>query len=105
LIDSAGKLNSDAQYGEELSLNYNNKIGEFSYNVGGNVSYSRSKDLSQYKPLFNNSLDQYRNSAANRYSHIDWGYQVIGQFTSQEQINNYKINNDNRVTLPCCQVT
>jgi TonB-linked SusC/RagA family outer membrane protein len=89
-------LNSDAQYGEELSLNYNNKIGEFSYNVGGNVSYSRSKDLSQYKPLFNNSLDQYRNSAANRYSHIDWGYQVVGQFTSQEQINNYKINNDNR---------
>jgi len=89
-------LNSDAQYGEEISLNYNNKIGAFSYNIGGNFSYSRSKDLSQYKPLFNNSLDQYRNSAANRYSHIDWGYQVIGQFTSQEQINNYKINNDNR---------
>jgi TonB-linked SusC/RagA family outer membrane protein len=89
-------LNSDAQYGEEISLNYANKIGAFAYNIGGNFSYSRSKNLEQYKPLFNNSLDQYRNSAANRYAHIDWGYQVIGQFTSQEQINNYKINNDGK---------
>jgi TonB-linked SusC/RagA family outer membrane protein len=89
-------LNSDAQYGEEISLNYANKIGAFAYNIGGNFSYSRSKNLQQYKPLFNNSLDQYRNSAANRYAHIDWGYQVIGQFTSQEQINNYKINNDGK---------
>ncbi|WP_245447067.1 SusC/RagA family TonB-linked outer membrane protein [Mucilaginibacter celer] len=89
-------LNSDAQFGEEISLNYNNRIGKVNYTVGGNFSYSRSKDLSQYKPIFNNSLDKYRNSAANRYSHIDWGYQVIGQFTSQEQINNYKINNDGK---------
>jgi len=95
--------NSDAQQGEEISLTYNNKIGKVSFNVGGNVSYSRSKFLNTYNPLFNNSLDQYRNSIENRYANIDWGYQVIGQFTSQEQINNYKINNDgkgNRTLLP-----
>jgi len=95
--------NSDAQYGEEISLAYNNKIGSVSFNVGGNISYSRSKFLSSYNPLFGNSLDQYRNSIENRYAHIDWGYEVVGQFTSQEQINNYKVNIDgkgNRSLLP-----
>ncbi|MDR6943103.1 SusC/RagA family TonB-linked outer membrane protein [Mucilaginibacter pocheonensis] len=95
--------NSDAQYGEEIALNYASKIGNVSFNVGGNFSFSRSKDLMQYNPLFENSWDQYRNSIQNRYSHIDWGYEVVGQFTSQEQINNYTINNDgkgNRSLLP-----
>jgi TonB-linked SusC/RagA family outer membrane protein len=96
-------LRSDAQYGAEFSLNYNNKIGEVSYNVGGNFSYSRQKNLESYNPLFNNSLDQYRNSTVNRYANIDWGYEVTGQFTSQEQINNYMVNNDgrgNRTLIP-----
>jgi TonB-linked SusC/RagA family outer membrane protein len=96
-------LRSDAQYGAEFSLNYNNKIGEVSYNVGGNFSYSRQKNLETYNPLFNNSLDQYRNSTVNRYANIDWGYEVTGQFTSQEQINNYTVNNDgkgNRTLIP-----
>ncbi len=87
-------INSDAQYGEEMSLSYTSKIGAFTFNVGGNVSYTRSKTLSSYKPLFLNSWDEYRNSIENRYAHIDWGYQVEGQFTSFEQINNYKVNID-----------
>lgn len=94
---------SDSQRGFEISLNYNGKIGKASYNIGGNFGYTRQKNLQSYNPLFFNSWDQYRNSTENRYSHIDWGYQVIGQFTSQEQINNYTINNDgkgNRTLLP-----
>ncbi len=95
--------NSDAQQGEEISLSYNNKFGQVGFNIGGNFSYTRSKTLNSYNPLFFNSLDQYRNSIENRYAHIDWGYQVLGQFTSQEQINNYKVNNDgkgNRTLIP-----
>ncbi len=71
-------------------------MGNLHYTVGGNFSYTRSKFLSSYNPLFFNSLDQYRNSAENRYSNLDWGYTVIGQFTSQEQINNYKVNIDGK---------
>jgi TonB-linked SusC/RagA family outer membrane protein len=96
-------VRSDAQYGAEFSLNYNNRVGEFSYNIGGNFSYSRQKNLETYNPLFNNSWDQYRNSSVNRYANIDWGYEVTGQFTTQEQINNYAINNDgkgNRTLIP-----
>jgi TonB-linked SusC/RagA family outer membrane protein len=94
---------SDSQRGFEISLNYNGKIGKATYNIGGNFGYTRQKNLQSYNPLFFNSWDQYRNSTENRYSHIDWGYQVVGQFTSQEQINNYTINNDgkgNRTLLP-----
>jgi TonB-linked SusC/RagA family outer membrane protein len=96
-------LNSDAQYGAEISLNYNSRIGDVSYNVGGNFSYSRQKTLDIYNPLFENSLDQYRRSSVNRYTNIEWGYEATGQFTSQEQINNYKVNNDgqgNRTLIP-----
>lgn len=96
-------VNSDAQYGQEISLNYKSKIGQVSYNIGGNLSYSRSKNLQSYNPLFFNSWDQYRNSSINRYTNIDWGYEVTGQFTSQEQINNYAINIDgkgNRSLIP-----
>ncbi|MCJ8208634.1 TonB-dependent receptor [Mucilaginibacter sp. RS28] len=96
-------LNSDAQYGGEFALNWASKVGDFSYNIGGNVSYSRLKTLSFYNPTFFNSWDRYRNSGVNRLANINWGYEVIGQFTSQEQINNYKVNIDgkgNRTLLP-----
>lgn len=89
-------VNSDAQYGQEISLNYKSKIGQVSYTIGGNFSYSRSKNLQSYNPLFFNSWDQYRNSSINRYTNIDWGYEVTGQFTSQEQINNYTVNIDGK---------
>ena len=96
-------INSDAQYGEEMSLAYTSRIGNLSYNVGGNISYTRAKFLNSYKPLFFNSWDQYRNGIDNRFAHIDWGYQVDGQFTSFEQINNYKVNIDgqgNKTLIP-----
>lgn len=96
-------LNSDAQYGYEGALNYNGKAGQFTYTIGGNASYSRSKFLESYNPVFFHSLDRYRNSLENRYLRINWGYEIDGQFQSQEQINNYKVNIDgqgNRTLLP-----
>ena len=97
-------VNSDAQYGEELSLAYNGKIGQqFQFNVGGNVSYSRSKFLHSYNPLFFNSWDQYRNSSENRYARIEWGYEVTGQFKSFDEIRDYNVNIDgqgNKTLIP-----
>lgn len=96
-------VNSDAQIGGEFALSYANKIGELRYSISGNVSYSRSKFLHSYKPKFGNSLDQYFNSTEERWSGIFWGYEVTGQFKSQEQINNYKVDIDgqgNKTLLP-----
>ena len=96
-------VNSDAQYGEEMSLAYNGRIGALNFNVGGNVSYTRSKFLHSYNPLFFNSWDQYRNSSENRFSRIQWGYEVTGQFKSFDDINAYPVNIDgkgNRTLIP-----
>jgi TonB-linked SusC/RagA family outer membrane protein len=89
-------INSDAQYGEEISLNYNGNIGKVRFSAGGNVSYSRQKFLESYNPVFFHSLDQYRNSQEGRFTKINWGLETIGQFTSQEQINDYKVNIDGK---------
>ncbi|MBS7562793.1 TonB-dependent receptor [Mucilaginibacter sp. Bleaf8] len=89
-------LESDAQYGEELSLNYNGTIGKVRFNVGGNIGYTRARTIDRYNPTYFNSWDKYRNSEENRFRNIDWGQEVIGQFTSQEQINNYPVNIDGK---------
>lgn len=96
-------INSDAQYGEEMSLTYNGNINKLRFNVGGNISYTRSKNLQSYNPLFFNSLDRYFTSTENRYSRIAWGHIVEGQFSSIEQINNHPVNIDgqgNKTLLP-----
>lgn len=96
-------LNSDAQYGSEGALSYNDHFGNVQFQVGGNLSYTRSKNLNSYNPMFFNSWDQYRNSGENRLKRIDWGYIIDGQFQTQEQINNHPVNIDgqgNRTLLP-----
>lgn len=90
-------LNADAHMGVEGSLAWSSTIGsEFNYSLGGNATFSRRRDLYSYKPRFANSWDEYRNSNEDRWSFINWGYQVIGQFQSQDEINGYSIDNDGR---------
>ena len=89
-------VNSDAQYGIEGALSYTDEIGDVSFSVSANGSLTRSKFISSYRPRFNNSWDYYRNSYEDRYNTIFWGYEAIGQFQSQEQIDNYPVNIDGR---------
>ena len=89
-------VNSDAQYGIEGALSYSTNFGEVSFNVAGNASISRSKFLESYKPRFDNSYQQYRASSENRYNTIFWGYTALGQFQSQEEIDNYPVDVDGR---------
>lgn len=96
-------INSDAQFGQEGSLTYNGSFRKLRFVVSGNLSYSRQKFLESYNPAFFNSWDAYRNSREHRFTRIVWGYDVVGQFTSEEQINNYPVNIDgqgNRTLLP-----
>jgi TonB-linked SusC/RagA family outer membrane protein len=55
-------INSDAQFGEEGSLTYNGSYRKLRFAISGNLSYSRSKFISSYNPVFFNSWDQYRYS-------------------------------------------
>ncbi len=71
-------------------------MGDVSYNVGGNFSYSRKKTIINKSNPFGNSLDEYANSQVNRTANETWGYEVIGQFQSIAQINAYKVNEDGK---------
>lgn len=96
-------LNSDAHRGVEGILTYSNNVGKVNYSIGANATISRLRSLSTYKPRFENSWHEYRWSAEDRWASVNWGYHVIGQFQSQEEIDNYAINNDkqgNRTMLP-----
>jgi TonB-linked SusC/RagA family outer membrane protein len=96
-------LNSDRTQGVEGTISYANKAGAVSYSISGNATLARRKNMDRYRPRFGNSWDQYRNQTDHRWANINWGYQVIGQFESVEEIKNYPINNDgvnNTTALP-----
>lgn len=96
-------LERDAVIGGEGSLVFNGTVRGVRFTIGGNISYARNKFIRPYNPRYGNSLLQYRESRENRWSNIFWGYEVAGQFQSQDEINAYSVNNDgqgNRTMLP-----
>ena len=97
-------LNRDAVSGGEGSLAYNGRTASgIRFTIGGNVSFARNRSVFQYNPRFGNSLLEYRQSTTDRWSDIFWGYEVVGQFKSTEEISNYTVNNDgqgNKTMLP-----
>ncbi len=104
---AAENLKSDAYIGGDASIAYSGNIRSVKVTIGGNVSYSRLKQLTYYKPelSWGNSWDKYRNNdaATNRWADILWGYHSLGQFKSQEEIANYPVDIDgqgNKTLLP-----
>lgn len=97
-------LNVTANRGIEGMISYTGKIAQkVNYTVGINSTLSRQRNISTYKPRFGNSWDEYRTSTEDRWNNINWGYHILGQFQSQEEIDNYPVNVDgsgNRTLLP-----
>jgi TonB-linked SusC/RagA family outer membrane protein len=97
-------LNSDAIRGIEGILTYQTSTGAgLHYSISGNATLARNRSLFIYNPRFGNSWDEYRNSSVDRWSSVNFGYHIVGQFQSMEQIANHPIDNDgqgNRTQLP-----
>lgn len=95
--------NSDETKGLEGGLTYAGATaGGLTYSVGAHATVARRFDRS-YGQQFGNSYDRYRNGYENRWGDIGWGYQVVGQFQSEQEIAGYKVDNDgqgNRTQLP-----
>jgi len=87
-------LNSDMNRGIDLAIIWRDKIKEFTYSAGGNLTFARKYDWEQYKPRFANSWDEYRNSINHRYANINWGLEADGQFKNWEEITTWPIDND-----------
>ena len=88
--------------GLELSLQYQNKIGEFNYSVSANGAYNENKvgqipaeggiihGLSN--ELYDNAGEFYRAENGHPLGYF-WGYKTGGVFQNQAQIDNYKSTN------------
>jgi len=94
-------LGAEAHMGIEGALTHRHKVGQLNYSVGINATLARQKNLYTYNPRFGNSWDYYRNSNQERWTNINWGYEYIGQFQSEEEIANYTVDIDgqNNTTL------
>ena len=91
-------LNSDRTKGIEVELRHTNRVGEFRYNISGQVSLTRSMRRYYETNPAGNSYDYWRNRTLNRYNDIWFGYGAAGRYTSYEQIANSIYSNSG--TLP-----
>ena len=99
-------LNSDMTLGIDGYLRWNDKIGDFKYNVGITATFARNKNGEIYGELFRNAWNRYFNGKSNRWGNVAqstdggslgaiWMYEVIGIFKTQEEIDNYPVEMDN----------
>lgn len=97
-------LNSNRTQGIEGIITYAKQTNSIRYSLSANATLARRKILDVYaEQRYQNSWDEYRYRTANRWSNIYWGYEIVGQFQSMDQIKSYPINNDNqgnRTVLP-----
>nr|WP_197486701.1 TonB-dependent receptor [Mucilaginibacter sp. L294] len=95
-------LNSDLTKGFEFSVAYRDHIGDFNFNLSGNVAYTRTKNLYIEQAAPTNSYSNWRGNGAERWNDNYFGYNVIGQFQSYDEIRNSPITdgNGNRSVLP-----
>lgn len=96
-------LNSDYHKGLEFGINWRDKVDDFQYDLGFNMTIARRMNGDSYKPRFGSSWDEYRNSTEHRWAYTNWGYEVVGRFQDYEQIQTYPVDNDgqgNTTMLP-----
>ena len=100
-------LNSDYIYGIDAGVTWNDRVRDFNYSVGVNLTLARQKTGRVYGQKFFNAWDEYRWSQSDRWANVKngavWMYETIGVFKTQEQIDNYPIDIDgqnNRTLVP-----
>lgn len=79
-------INSDRTEGFEISLSTTGRIGNVTYIISPNMSFTRTEWLhyEQNSPL--NATSNYTGQLSHRWSDLVWGYKVIGQFQDYSQI-------------------
>lgn len=85
-------MNSDLVRGMEITLTHRNRIGDWTYNLSGNFSFTKSRILDYDQAVANNSYDHWKTIKANRNPNIGWGYDYDGQFQNYNDIYNSQID-------------
>lgn len=97
---SQENLNSDRTRGIELELRHFNRVGDFSYSVSGNVSYTRSQYRYVERKPSGNSYENWNDrNNCDRYNDIWFGWGAAGRYENFDQIANSSVFTGNS-TLP-----
>ena len=97
-------LNTDKNRGVDGSISWRDRVGEVSYNIGGNFSYGRSITGFRYNRIYSSDFNRWRgivngngnNFAADRLNGGPFQLVTVGQFQSWEDIATYPIDQDGK---------
>lgn len=96
-------LNNDNTRGFEISLNHRHTVNDFTYSVGGNISWARTQNGYLEHGKYTSGYDQWKWYNGNRWNNVRWGLNQIGHYQSYEEILNapmHQNSNNNSVILP-----
>lgn len=79
-------LNSDQNRGFEVELRHTHHIGDITYQVKGNISYTRIKTKHYEMARAGNSYLNWRNGLNDRNNNVWWGYEGDGRMTNWDDI-------------------
>ena len=86
-------LNSNRTQGYELEIGYKNHARAFKYDVSGNFSYSRTKNLHREGEAFNNSMARYTGQKGYRWNDLQWAYTYDGVYQNEQEIKDGALQN------------
>jgi hypothetical protein len=87
-------INSYNNRGFEFRLGHKNSIGDFNYTIEGNTSWSRGKWIHYEEPVFIDDESRARLQNSGQWMNRFFGYKALGYFNSQEEIDNWPVNQD-----------
>jgi len=87
-------LDKDSRTGYEVILGHTKQFSDFRYSISGNLTYTRAKKTYVERSPDANSYLNWRNNSVDRWDNITWGYKLLGQFQSQEEINNSPLQDE-----------
>jgi TonB-linked SusC/RagA family outer membrane protein len=95
-------LNKDMREGLEIVLGHSRQLGELKYDISGTFTYTRGQNTLIERAKDANTYLNWRNNTTNRWTNIAWGYNCVGQFQNQDDLNNSPIQDSqgNRTLRP-----
>jgi len=89
-------LNSNRTQGIEFSVGYQNRIGDFFYNINGNATWARTMNwyIEHGKPA--DQWSEYRGASWYRWTGMAWIYNEVGQFQNEQEIAEWPVYSTSR---------
>lgn len=88
-------LESEVTRGFDFIIGHMNRVNELEYGLSFNMNLARTMHKVVDKPDPTSSWDRWKHGFPNRWNDVIWGYDRIGQFQNQEEINLAPIHGGN----------